>query len=51
MLLDTFADQDRALFQQTPAPANLDEGVDFMRKEEADERFDDALEAINPILR
>lgn len=51
MPLDTFADQVMALFRQTPTPREiLVEGVDFMRNAEAEGRFEDTLQAINPFL-
>lgn len=50
--LDTFADQVMAIFQQTPTPTEiLVEGVDFMRNAEKEDRFDEAVAAINPFLQ
>ena len=49
---DTFADQVMAIFQQTPTPTEiLVEGVDFMRNAEKEDRFDEAVAAINPFLQ
>ncbi len=52
MPLDTFADQVMTLFQQTPTPQEiLVEGVDFMRKAEAENRLEETLASINPFLK
>ena len=51
MPLDAFADQVMAQFQQTPTPGEiLVDGVDFMRRAEAEGRLDETLAAINPFL-
>ena len=52
MPLDEFADQVMTLFQKRPTPLEiLVDGVDFMRKAEAENRFDETLAAINPFLK
>lgn len=52
MPLETFVDQVMARFKETPTPREiLAEGVNFIRKAEAENRFNETLAAINPSLR